>query len=103
MALPTELFEQFQDYLNKEQELREVSGIFLLNRDFFFICEVIYDTIFAPTCFVMIFFSFQQIRAIVRDIDGASKKAALQLQVIHNSIENGNFSISSILQDIPIG
>lgn len=41
MALPTELFEQFQDYLNKEQELREVSGIFLLNRDFFFICEVI--------------------------------------------------------------
>lgn len=82
--VPKEIFTQFQDHLNSEQELREVSSFNPKS------ASNLIAQIEVRIAFKEFFFTFlKEIRGIMKEVDVVVRDATLALQVIHTSLTGG--------------
>lgn len=85
--VPKELFTQFQNHLNTEQELREVS----IWQNNMIITKIAFN-FEVRKLFTNHIFSFEkEIRVIMKEIDVSVREATLALQIIHTSLTEGEF------------
>lgn len=91
--VPKELFTQFQDHLNNEQEIRDVSVRMIRERERETEKEekrrnrekLRLEMIFSLFCFPFL----KEIRTIMKEIDTSVRDAMLALQIIHTSLTGG--------------